>query len=718
MPTFLDRLKNAALVLFDIPRGQIAADHGRIAETDSLFNDPNPDTTWQNEGASYYARVAENDVIWAALDYRDVSRIWVSAAPIEREAFQHPGQLIPAEDGDQAIYDFVAWNLDERLDIPLEIILQQAQLSYLTYGFAVLEIMWQNEETPHGLRSVITNICDVDPERIILRRVYVSDGKPVSDVQQADYRMNDTTRIDVFLKKYYTNDEDLLPFPPTKIAIITNKGQFGNPYGQSELKPLIKTEFSLRQISQFWDRHLERYGSPQMVHKYSQDREGSQWDSWRKNQLSAIAKMQNQTVLQISEKGTLETLSGTGETQSFLDRTETHIAAISMVLCGSATALKEGKTGARAKEESTTVRQKSAKEQYDCSLLEACFNYQILPWLIDYNFGKQEHYPYIQMIPPQDITPTTPENQNSLLTTRTNEMDQGVGIGSKEIVEPGANVEAENEQEAKEAKNQGAQEEFTEKRTNRRVKNRISEATPKTQGAEAAALDMPVKFADEQETEKKNESLPEESKIGGFPERRAPNPLYKDKTVQEEGAKVISGLTVYTKREFDNLTDAEKKKGFTFFAMPKDKDKIAELLQIYVDSLKIPNERQAFLWVRKQIAEKDWSQTYTDRELMPSFRYARDKAYNAGIIAKAQEQGGVYALQYVTKDDPDVRWNHAKMHNIIQPIDSDFWSTWQPPNGFGCRCSVKIITDAMYERNPKKYAITPWNKEIKPDKGW
>lgn len=679
------------LNLFDPPIGQIAADHGRIVETDSLFNDPNPDAQFQEDGAQRYTDMLKNPFIWAALDYRDVSRIWVSAAEIRDknpltglEYCKHPGQLLAPPKISKDVQKFLEWQLDERLERPLELIFQEAQRSYLAYGFACLECIWQNENTPFGLRSVITDIQIIDVDRIIIRRLW-SDGTPVSDEQEEIYRMDDVSSLQIYLKKYHTNNEDLIPFPPAKVALITNKGDFGNPYGQAELKPLVSSEFSYRNVSTFWDRHLERHGSPQMVHKYSADREGSQWDNWRKNQLATIAKMQNQSVIQLSEKGSLEALSASGETQSFLERLELLRQDISVAMCGSATALVEGKTGARAKEEATTVRQKSAREQYDCSLLEACFNYQIIPWLTDLNFGKQEQYCYIQMIPPEDITPTTPEGQEQEKTS------------------------PEMALEGDENKNEGNEQGSETEESNDEMIN---------QEDEMPMDEEPKEFAEGGNLKKKEETLPEDSKVGGFPERRTPNPLYKDPEVQRQAANTIGGLTVYTKREFDRLEPEEKKAGFTFAGMPEDKEKIGELLQIYIDSLSIPNERKAFLWVRNQIREKDWGQTYTDSELMPSFRYARLLGYNSGVIEKAKNSADTYALMYVTKDDPSVRWNHSKMHGVIQPIDSEFWRLWQPPTGFGCRCSIKIITQAMHMQNPQKYSITDWNKDINPDRGW
>jgi SPP1 gp7 family putative phage head morphogenesis protein len=64
-------------------------------------------------------------------------------------------------------------------------------------------------------------------------------------------------------------------------------------------------------------------------------------------------------------------------------------------------------------------------------------------------------------------------------------------------------------------------------------------------------------------------------------------------------------------------------------------------------------------------------------------------------------------LKYVTQHDPRVRPEHQMLDGIIQPINSEFWKKFYPPNGWRCRCDV-IQTDA----NP----TDPDTKQYMPDK--
>jgi hypothetical protein len=53
------------------------------------------------------------------------------------------------------------------------------------------------------------------------------------------------------------------------------------------------------------------------------------------------------------------------DSAAFMDFFTMYVQTISILMCGSATALTEGKFGSYAKEESTTVREKSIREQKD-----------------------------------------------------------------------------------------------------------------------------------------------------------------------------------------------------------------------------------------------------------------------------------------------------------------------------------------------------------------
>jgi SPP1 gp7 family putative phage head morphogenesis protein len=93
-----------------------------------------------------------------------------------------------------------------------------------------------------------------------------------------------------------------------------------------------------------------------------------------------------------------------------------------------------------------------------------------------------------------------------------------------------------------------------------------------------------------------------------------------------------------------------------------------------------------------------------------------DKTYNevylaaeySNAVASAQmaqawqdfENNGVEMLTYQTANDDRVRDDHAIMEGITLPIDDPFWSTYYPPNDWGCRCDAVPTTETKEVREP------------------
>lgn len=51
-------------------------------------------------------------------------------------------------------------------------------------------------------------------------------------------------------------------------------------------------------------------------------------------------------------------------------------------------------------------------------------------------------------------------------------------------------------------------------------------------------------------------------------------------------------------------------------------------------------------------------------------------------------------LQYRTAGDARVRPQHRAWNGLIFPIGDSFWQTHYPPNGWGCRCTIRAYSDA------------------------
>lgn len=91
-------------------------------------------------------------------------------------------------------------------------------------------------------------------------------------------------------------------------------------------------------------------------------------------------------------------------------------------------------------------------------------------------------------------------------------------------------------------------------------------------------------------------------------------------------------------------------------------------------------------------------------------------AFNAGRW-KRQQDNKVNRpfLEYVAVLDSSTRPSHAALDGTIKPVDSPFWNTYYPPNGYNCRCRTRALTKVQTE---KKGGVTKKPPSIKPDKGF
>lgn len=56
-------------------------------------------------------------------------------------------------------------------------------------------------------------------------------------------------------------------------------------------------------------------------------------------------------------------------------------------------------------------------------------------------------------------------------------------------------------------------------------------------------------------------------------------------------------------------------------------------------------------------------------------------------------------LQYLTVGDERVRPEHGSWNRTILHIDDAWWSTHYPPNGWGCRCTVRSVSQRQLDRD-------------------
>ena len=80
---------------------------------------------------------------------------------------------------------------------------------------------------------------------------------------------------------------------------------------------------------------------------------------------------------------------------------------------------------------------------------------------------------------------------------------------------------------------------------------------------------------------------------------------------------------------------------------------------------------------------------YNVNYLQAEWQTARQAGNHAANWEQYQKRKHLYPnLKYKTQEDDRVRDEHDKLKNIVAPIDSKFWKSYYPPNGWRCRCYV------------------------------
>ena len=102
---------------------------------------------------------------------------------------------------------------------------------------------------------------------------------------------------------------------------------------------------------------------------------------------------------------------------------------------------------------------------------------------------------------------------------------------------------------------------------------------------------------------------------------------------------------------------------------------------------------QAGWWGEKQILDPATGETvkttFDPARLALIFDTNTRQAYAAGQWQRLQAaKHALPYLRYVTRDDGRVRAQHRAWHNVVLPVDDEFWKAHYPPNGWRCRCRV------------------------------
>lgn len=99
--------------------------------------------------------------------------------------------------------------------------------------------------------------------------------------------------------------------------------------------------------------------------------------------------------------------------------------------------------------------------------------------------------------------------------------------------------------------------------------------------------------------------------------------------------------------------------------------------------------------------------TYNNNYLEAERQFAVSSAISADKWSKVSDR---YNLQYRTVNDDKVRDEHRVLHDIVLPVDDDFWKQYYPPNGWRCRCVAVQVRKSKYPVSDSAKAIEAGDK--------
>lgn len=167
-------------------------------------------------------------------------------------------------------------------------------------------------------------------------------------------------------------------------------------------------------------------------------------------------------------------------------------------------------------------------------------------------------------------------------------------------------------------------------------------------------------------------------------------------------------LKVNAKTGLPDTTALRMQKNLFWFSGAKNYAMLQELNSNLVKDGKITTFQE---FKRKALAI---NKTYNVNYLRQDYQTAKQSAIQAQNWQEYVRSSDKYKrLHYKTQGDNKVREQHAKLNNIIKPVNDPFWDTNYPPNGYGpCRCYVVQTNDA---ETPEKDMPTITDKDTPPE---
>lgn len=153
-----------------------------------------------------------------------------------------------------------------------------------------------------------------------------------------------------------------------------------------------------------------------------------------------------------------------------------------------------------------------------------------------------------------------------------------------------------------------------------------------------------------------------------------------------EGYEIDLAKINYASKNKD-MADSLKRNGYKL-AGYKNYHFIKDLKKLLIDPK--TKTRRALSEYKRLFKKID--DAYNNRWIVAEYQHA---VASARMASKWVAMPDTALLEYLTVEDGRVRPEHREWNGIVRPKNDPFWNTYWPPNGWGCRCTVREVTNIL-----------------------
>jgi hypothetical protein len=124
-------------------------------------------------------------------------------------------------------------------------------------------------------------------------------------------------------------------------------------------------------------------------------------------------------------------------------------------------------------------------------------------------------------------------------------------------------------------------------------------------------------------------------------------------------------------------------------------------------------------WGRQEVTDPETgdrvvAQLGSSRRLKTIWDVNLGQAYQAGVWERGHRSASHPYVMYRVGASKEHRPEHLSWDGLILPKDDPFWSTHNPRNGWGCKCTTRFVSEAQFQRYQRSGIPAPVQGDGQP----